>query len=74
MATMARPHGHQLPCPLLGHPVPTPVPPQSQAQAGGGGTQLPSPSPAPSLPLPPTQISLERLETGDEFKVITITF
>jgi len=52
----------------------TPAPPHAAAGAAGNEILSSPPSPSPCLPPLPPQISLERLETEDEFKVITITF
>lgn len=58
---LACPQGHQ-----------PPVPPQPH---GEQSWQQQDPLPLPPPPLPaPLPISLQRLETGEEFKVITITF
>lgn len=68
--TLVYPHGHKLPCSLQEQPCAT----QEPCTAGIEGSISPFLPQPPPLPLLPTQISLERLETGDEFKVITITF
>lgn len=51
----------------------TPAPLHAAARPAASEILCSPPSPSPRLP-PPLQISLERLETEDEFKVIIITF